>query len=171
VYSRVEKDIKRFRRGDIIESDLDDPATKCLRSLAEFTERRGTEKDVPLNLWVRKVAIPIAPEIAIAIREDTRAAYRDYGTIEGKLEAIQETFGTLQFQIRDSLTRQRVRCYFPEELLPDVMSKFRQRVEVAGAIHYRGNGIPISIEAETIEALPDDRDLPTAKEVRGILDH
>jgi hypothetical protein len=43
-----------------------------------------------------------------------------YGAIEGRLESIQEGYGTLQFYIRDALLRQRVRCYFPEELLADV---------------------------------------------------
>lgn len=65
--------------------------------------------------------------------------------------------------------RQKVRCYFPEELLPDVFEKFRKRVEVSGVIHYRKNGTPISIEAERIDALPDDSELPNARDVRGIL--
>lgn len=67
------------------------------------------------------------------------------------------------------MLRQRVRCYFPEELLPEVFDKFRKRVEVSGIIHYRRNGTPISIEAEHILALPDDSELPTAEDVKGIL--
>lgn len=170
VYSRVERELGRLRQGEITEYDLTDPATKYLKSLAEFTERRGSiEKSVPMRLWVKKKPIPLEPDLSSLIREDTRANYHDYGTIEGKLEAIQEIVGTLQFQIRDALSRQRVKCYFPEDLLPEVMEKFRRRVEVAGVIHYRNNGVPISIEAESIEALPDDRDLPTAADVRGIL--
>ena len=49
------------------------------------------------------------------------------------------------------------------------LDKFRKRVEVSGIIHYRKNGMPISIEAEQIIALPDDSELPTAEDVRGIL--
>lgn len=63
--------------------------------------------------------------------------YNDYGTIEGRLEAIQESRGTLQFYIRDLMLHQRVRCYFPEELLAAVFDKFRKRVEVSGVIRYR----------------------------------
>jgi hypothetical protein len=62
-----------------------------------------------------------------------------------------------------------VRCYFPEELLPSVFDTFRKRVEVSGVIHYRKNGTPVSIDAEQIIALPDDGELPTAEDVRGIL--
>jgi hypothetical protein len=84
-----------------------------------------------------------------------RANYRDYGTIEGRLRTIQEGYqGSLQFQLLDAALRQKVRCYFPEDLLPDVFDKFRKRVEVSGIIHYRKNGAPIGIEAERIEALP-----------------
>ena len=103
------------------------------------------------------------------IREEWRADYNDYGTIEGRLEAIQESRGTLQFFIRDAMLRLRVRCYFPEELLPAVFDKFRKRVEVSGVIHYRKNGTPVSIEAEQIIGLSDDSELPTAEDVRGIL--
>jgi hypothetical protein len=44
-----------------------------------------------------------------------------------------------------------------------------KQVEVFGLIHYRKNGTPISIEAEHIVRLPDDSELPTAEDVRGIL--
>lgn len=124
---------------------------------------------VPIRLWVEKKPISFEPAIASTIREDWRADYSDFGTIEGRLEAIQESYGTLQFFIRDAMLRQRVRCYFPEELLPDVFDKFRKRVEVSGIIHYRKNGTPVSIEAEHIIGLPDDFELPTAEDVRGIL--
>lgn len=124
---------------------------------------------VPLRLWVEKRPISFEPTIASVIREEWRADYNDYGTIEGRLEAIQETHGTLQFFIRDAMLRLRVRCYFPETLLPAVFEKFRKRVEVSGIIHYRKNGTPVSIEAEHIIGLLDDSELPTAEDVRGIL--
>jgi hypothetical protein len=85
------------------------------------------------------------------------------------LETIQESYGTLQLFIRDALLRQRVRCYFPEDMLPAVFEQFRKRVEVSGIIHYRKNGTPISIEAEHIIGLPDDSELPSFEDVRGIL--
>ena len=109
------------------------------------------------------------PTIASVIREEWRTDYNDYGTIEGRLEAIQESYGTLQFYIRDAILRQRVRCYFPEEILSAVFETFRKRVEVSGVIHYRKNGTPVSIEAEHILGLPGDSELPTAEDVRGIL--
>jgi hypothetical protein len=170
IYRRTESGIQHLIDRDIEDSGLPEPALKHLRTLSEMTEA-GPNKaaPVPMRVWVEKRPISLEPTIASVIREEWRADYNDYGTIEGRLETIQESYGTLQFWIRDALLRQRVRCYFPEELLPAVFDTFRKRVEVSGVIHYRKNGTPVSIEVEHILGLPDDSELPTAEDVRGIL--
>jgi hypothetical protein len=170
IYARAEQGIRHLIDRNIDESGLSEPALKYLRTLSEMTEA-GPNKaaPVPIRVWVQKRPISFDPTIASAIREEWRADYNDYGTIEGRLESIQESYGTLQFYIRDVMLRQKVRCYFPEELLPAVFDKFRKRIEVSGVIHYRKNGTPVSIEVEQIFGLPDDNDLPTAEDVRGIL--
>ena len=53
--------------------------------------------------------------------------------------------------------------------LQDAFANFRKRVEVSGVIHYRRNGTPISVEVEAIDPLPEDSELPTSNEVRGLL--
>jgi hypothetical protein len=169
VYARAERGVQNLINGDIEDAGLNEPALRHLRALAELTEAGPNRAPVPLRLWVEKRPISLEPAIASAIREEGRSDYTDYGTIEGRLETIQESYGNLQFFIRDALLRQRVRCYFPEELLPEVFGSFRRRVEVSGLIHYRKNGTPISIEAEHIIPLPDDSELPAAEDVRGIL--
>jgi len=170
VYVRAERGIQHLKDRDIEDSGLGEPALRHLRILAEMTEA-GPNKAPPvaLRLWIEKKPITFEPTIASVIREDQRADYNDYGTIEGRLETIQESYGTLQFYIRDALLRLRVRCYFPEDLLPSVFEQFRKRVEVSGIIHYRRNGTPVSIEAEHIVGLPDDSELPTAADVKGVL--
>ena len=171
IFTRAERGIGKLSEGDIEESGLPEGAIKHLRTLAEMTEGRGQDAHpVPMRLWVRGKPVPVEPTIARVIREELRADHHDYGTIEGRLEVIKEGHGgALQFQIRDAMLQQKVRCSFPEELLPEVFDRFRKRIEVSGVIHYRKNGTPVSIAAEHIEALPDDSELPTAKDVRGIL--
>jgi len=170
IYARAESGIRHLINRDIENAGLPEPALRHLRTLAEMTEA-GPNKaaPVPIRFWIERKPISLEPAIASVIREEWRADYNDYGTIEGRLEAIQESRGTLQFFIRDALLHLRVRCYFPEDLLPGVFDKFRKRVEASGIIHYRKNGVPISIEAEQIIGLPDDSELPTAEDVRGIL--
>lgn len=167
VYARVDRGIAQLASGDIDEAGLSEPALKHLKTLSEFAEGvRG--KPVPMRLWVCKQPKQLEPIIAKTIREDWKADYNDFGTIEGRLEAIQD-HGNLQLRIRDALLRQTVRCYIPDEMLKDALSNFRKRVEVHGNIHYRKNGVPISIEVSKIDQLPGDDDLPGINDVRGIL--
>lgn len=170
IYSRAERGIRHLIARDIENSGLPEPALKHLRVLSEMTEA-GPNKiaPTPIRIWIEKRPISFEPVIASVIREEGRADYNDYGTVEGRLETIQESYGNLQLFVRDAMLRQKVRCHFPEEMLPDVFDKFRKRVEVSGVIHYRRNGTPISIEVEQIIGLPDDNELPTAEDVKGIL--
>lgn len=168
--TRAERGIEQITDGNVEDSGLPESAVKHLKTLAEIAEgKRGQVEGIPIRLWVRKKPVPVVPAIAEVIREDWRSDYNDYGTIEGRLETIQEGISGLQFRIRDPMYRQKILCHFPEDLLPTVFEQFRKRVEVSGVIHYRKNGMPISIVAENIEAMPDDSELPEAEDVRGIL--
>ena len=129
VYARAERGVRNLINGDIEDAGLNEPALRHLRALAEMTEAGPSKVPIPMRLWVEKKPISLEPTIASAIREEGRSDYTDYGTIEGRLETIQESYGNLQFFIRDAVLRQRVRCYFPEELLPEVFGSFRKRVE------------------------------------------
>jgi hypothetical protein len=171
IFARAEKGIERLVNGSIDESGLPDSAIRHLKVLAEMAEGTlGKNRPVGLRFWIKRKPFPVEPVLARILREDERADYRDWGTIEGRLQVIQEGHrGNLQFQLMDVALRQKVRCYFPEELLSEVFDKFRRRVEVTGMIHYRKSGVAISIDAERIEALPDDSELPSAADVRGIL--
>jgi hypothetical protein len=166
VYSRAEYGIRHLESGEIDEAGLTEPAMKHLRTLSEFVEK-SRQRPGPIRFWVRRKPVEVSEDIARVIREDWRVDYNDFGTIEGKLETIQDR-GTLQLHVRDVLLRQAVRCYFQETMLEQAFENFRRRVEISGVIHYRKNGTPISIDAAHITPLPDDSELPSAKEVRGL---
>ncbi len=167
VYAKVSKGIEHIRSGDIEGANLPEAALKHLRYLSEMSEP-DKRKPVEMRLWVRKQPIAMSADIGRAIAEDWRSAYSDFGTIEGKLDTIQER-GSLQIFVRDALYQGSIKCYFDEGLLPKAFENFRKRVEISGTIHYRKNGKPISIEVATIDGLPDDSELPTADDVRGLL--
>ena len=166
VYLRADEGIRQLAEGNLQASRLPEPALKHLKTLSELTEARGNP--VPLRFWVKRQPVQVNQEIGRVIREDWRADYKDYGTVEGRLTAIQEQ-GTLQLLLKDEWLKQTIRCYVPEDQLPDAFANFRRRVEVSGVIHYRRNGTPISVEVEVIEALPEDSELPSANDVRGLL--
>jgi hypothetical protein len=168
VYSRAENGVLSVSSGDTEESGLTEAALKHLRVLSELSEGpKG--RPTSMRLWVRRKPVDVGAKIAEVIREDWRVDYYDYGTIEGRLETIRDKDGALQMQVRDAMLRQTVRCSFPEEMLQEAFANFRKRVEVSGTIHYRKNGAPVSIDAARIEKLPEDSELPTPQEVRGIL--
>jgi hypothetical protein len=168
VYSKAATGVDCLTKGKIEESGLSEAALKHLKILSEFGERDKTDPK-PLRLWVNKKPLSVVPQIADAIREDWRSDYTDYGTIEGRLETIGDKDGQIRLQIRDAMFKQTVRCYVPEELLPEAFASFRKRVEVSGELHYRHNGTPISIQARHICQLPEDSELPGIQDVRGIL--
>lgn len=166
VYTRLDEGVRQLAEGNLQASRFPESALKHLKALSDLTEPRG--HPLPMRLWVRRQPVQVNNEIARVIREDWRADYKDFGTVEGRLTAIQEQ-GTLQLLLKDEWLKLTVRCYVPEEKLPEVFAAFRKRVEVSGVIHYRRNGTPISVEVEAIEVLPDDSELPSSNDVRGLL--
>jgi hypothetical protein len=161
----MDEAVRSLASGDLHGARVPETALRHLKALSELTERK---RPVPLRLWVKRQPMALNPEMARVIREDWRTDYKDFGTIEGRLTAIQEQ-GTLQLLLKDEWLSQTVRCYVPEDMLPEAFAAFRRRVEISGMVHYRKNGTPISVEVDGIEPLPNDEDLPSAEDVRGLL--
>ncbi len=90
------------------------------------------------------------------------------GTIEGKLRTVTEG-GGLHFIVNDALTQNGVRCYFEDDRTDEIISAFRQRVAVFGLIRYGLDGVPISISVQEFRKLRDRSELPSFRDVRGIL--
>lgn len=160
--------IRSVASGKIDASGFSPTALTHLRTLADLTVPNG-KPGLVVRAWIDHKAMEVTPTIANVIQEDERASYKDIGTVEGRLETIQEKRHGLQFEVRDALLHQTVRCHFEEALLPKAFKLFRKRVEVAGLIKYRRNGTPVSIDVASVEELPDDSKLPTVKDVRGLL--
>ena len=74
----------------------------------------------------------------------------------------------MQIKVKDVLYKTAITCYLDDDLLGEALASFRKRVELSGLIHYRKNGAPISITVSAIDTLPNDDELPTAKDVLGI---
>lgn len=171
IYSRAERGVKRLIEKNLEDSGLNEAALGHLRVLAEMTIEGPKRASAPvkMRLWIQRKPLGLDPTIANTIREQGDGHFSDHGSIEGRLIAIQEAAGSLQFYINDAILHQKVKCNFPERLLNDVFSKFRRRIEVYGLVSYRKRNVPVSIEADKIIELPDDSELPSIDEVIGIL--
>jgi hypothetical protein len=167
VYARVKHGVEQLAAGQIDTARLPDAAIRHLKTLAELSDR-PRRNPIQVRLWIEKRPNAIGHDIAKTILESWGEDYRDFGTIEGKLEAIQDR-NSLQIRVFDALLKQTVLCHVSEDKLQEAFTNFRKRVEISGIIHYRRNGTPVSIDVESIEALPDDSELPSLDDVRGIL--
>jgi len=167
IYAKAMHGPLSLAKGDIQGAGLTEKAIGHLKSLSDLAEKKRDGEGV--RLWVERRAVSIKGAIAKTIREDWESDYYDYGTIEGRLEAILDARGALKIRVKDFLYSRPISCVVPEKLIDKVLSSFRRRVEIDGRIHYRKNGTPISIEADNIGLLPEDDELPTPDDVRGIM--
>lgn len=167
VYEKFSASTRHLIAGRVEPAELNDEALRHYRQLSQLTA--GQKQVITLKFWVQRKPLEIGPAIADAIRESERSDYKDVGSIEGRLQAIQETSGNLRIKIKDPLYPRAIECKLPESMIDEALATFRKRVEITGIIHYRQSGDPISIEVSAIDVLPDDDELPSADDVRGIL--
>jgi hypothetical protein len=166
-YARVEAATKALVAGDFSATALEDATLEHARKLSDLAVAK--DGAVPMQVWVCRRPILFGPDVGNFIREETKPAYHDFGSIEGTLNAIQDASGGLELRVKDLLWPRPVRCSLPEEMLPDAISHFRRRVELFGEIHYRKDDTPESIRVERLDPLPSDDDLPSIDDVRGLL--
>lgn len=156
----------RLLVADVEGAGLTEKALGFIKGLAQLTDRG--KRSTFIRLWVERKPLVLNGSIATAIQEYWRSDYQDYGSVEGRLEAIQDSSG-LQLRVRDNLFNALVKCVLPDHMLTDAFASFRRRVEISGLVHYRANGVPTSISVEKLTPLPDDDELPSHNDVRGIL--
>lgn len=167
IYEKARHGSIALAQGDIKGAGLSERAVGFLKAISELSQKTNSGRGI--NIWIEKRPIPIGGGIARTIKEDWDSDYHDIGTIEGRLEAIQDASGSLKIRVRDFLYPTPINCVVPEKLIEKVLGSFRKRVEIDGRIHYRRDGSPISIEATDIDQLPEDDQLPSAADVRGIM--
>ena len=167
IYEKARYAPLALARGDIKGAGLSDKAVTHLKGLADLSERQHGRSDV--NLWVLREPIGLGASIAKTVQSDRDLDYHDFGTIEGRLEAISDADGGIKIKIKDFLYTKPIDCVVPEKLVAIALGSFLRRVEVGGRIHYRKDGTPISIKVMEIDLLPEDDELPSASDVRGIM--
>lgn len=167
IYNQASYGVTALSEGNVHGAGLNEKAIDHLKSLSEIGKKSPVRPQ--LKMWVRKEPVLIGEQIAKAVKESADHDYDDYGTIEGRLEEIKDSRGILTVGIRDILYPKVIRCEVPDELMERVLSSFRRRVELTGKIRFRHDGVPLSIETSAIDVFPEDEELPSSRDVRGIL--
>lgn len=166
-YLRVQAATQALVSGEFSATTLSDETLEHARKLSDLT--KGKDGTVPMRVWVYHSPILFGPDVGEFIREETKPAYQDFGSVEGTLNAIQDGKGGLQLRVRDPLWQRAIKCFVPEDMLTEAMRLFRERVELFGEIHYRKDDTPDSIKVDRLEKLPSDDNLPSISDVRGLL--
>lgn len=107
----------------------------------------------------------IQPDISEKVNRILTAGYRNIGSLQGTLEAI-NVHGAPTVTIWDRVSRSPVRCSIPKsrEWITLVKTFLEKRVTVSGEIHYFVNGVPKSIrDVKDIEDATPSIDLPRAE--------
>jgi hypothetical protein len=92
------------------------------------------------------------------------------GTIEGRLEAFNMHGDRRYFIVYDDLTGARIQCDFGTRIsVREIGEAAHRRVAVHGEIVYRHSGVIVRVKAQSLDVFPDETELPTADDVRGIL--
>ncbi len=143
-----------------------DAALREAKRLAEILN----EADIGVST-ARFGSIAIQPSKRIAgnVDELISGRQKSIGTIEGRLVTLTTRGDRPIFFVEDRARKLRVQCNFGEEIFDRVVHAFNRRVSVRGTIWSRPDGVPQLIDVAHFELLQEDADLPSARDVRGIL--
>lgn len=168
IYVRVYEGISSIENSSQQPEGLPEAALKHIRELGSIAGTGDDEDDdTTVRIWAKKLPAPVTHKAAAHVAVLLAETYEDFGTIEGRVQVISEQ-GELHVFITEPVSGRRVRCLFEEEMVPRFLSAFRKRVEVKGRIKYRRDHKPTSIFATGLTEFPDNKDLPSFREMRGI---
>jgi hypothetical protein len=89
------------------------------------------------------------------------------GSVTGFLDAV-NVHGAPRFYLYPVLSRQKVDCRFPKEMISEVGKALTRYVAVSGVLSYgRHDAFPRRVEAEDLHVMPPADELPSLKSLRG----
>jgi len=155
--------LRQLENGAVRPPYFSDKAIRSARDLAEVSD-----DDTLIRVWIKKSPNTITKSIEANVSKLLVSEHADYGSVEGKLQTVTER-GGFHFVVYQKLWDQPVRCSVPDRLSEKALKNFGKRVEVYGVIKYRKDGQPNSIEADDIVPFPPSNQLPSFRDVHGIL--
>ena len=93
---------------------------------------------------------------------------RAVGTLKGRLGRANAS-GSHAFRIQPFIGPEDVKCVFPSGKTEEFRRALGRKVMASGELTYpAGSDFPGSIKVETMEILPEDDELPSLSDLRGI---
>lgn len=162
----VTSGLKSLERSAKRPKHFSDLALERLKDLASV---KGAE--IPAVLIGNGVGSPLA--LSTKLIEHVEAVLapeiESIGTVEGQLQGL-IIHGKRRFLIYDQLTDRQITCYFTDQVSwEEALQAFGRRVAASGTLRSRRSGDAVSIVVRRLFVFPDDSQLPTAEDVRGLL--
>ncbi len=143
-----------------------DASVEAARKLAD-TRGRGKES-IPISVRGGRYLTALTSKTVASADDLVGAQHQSFGSLEGTLNLISDE-GGVSFNVFQSLYKRKVKCHIEDELVDDAIAAFRARVRVSGRVQYNRFGKPVSVSVTDIYRFPPDEELPTVKDVCGIL--
>ena len=106
---------------------------------------------------------------AVAINVILAPEETSLGYVEGRLEAINLHDDANVFYIYPIVGPTKIRCGFPSELRDEAVRALDHEVRVQGTLCYKSRAsFPYRIDAEALTVIPDESELPSLMDLRGI---
>lgn len=145
-----------------------DQAIKCAGSLSSLRNHKETGC-LKINILLDKDSkLAFDERIVLGSKSLLDSSHKEDGSVDGILEKI-DGHRKSQFVIYDIMTKNPIKCEFPDELLTKALENFKKHVEVLGCVTYQKNGTPTCVKANAIINYPSKSDIPTLEEMRAML--
>ncbi|MCH7733547.1 MAG: hypothetical protein IIB44_13750 [Candidatus Marinimicrobia bacterium] len=134
-----------------------------LEKLASLTKEAGS-----IDISINNEHAAITELTYENVKKITDVKYEAWGSIEGKLQMITE-HGRLMCRIYEILDDNPVEVGFKEEFRNTILDNFGKRVSIIGEVKYDSLGKAKKVVMEDIYIYPSNLELPSFKDVTGIL--
>lgn len=136
-------------------------------NIAKTLRKNGAEA-IKVEDIERKASGLIEANVADPLKKLISIRYQEIGSVEGTLEII-SVHGSPRITIYHSITQRSVNCKFTPELLDLAKEGLGNRVIVYGMVYINYMHEPVKVDADRIVTMPQEKDLPTAKDLRGLV--
>jgi hypothetical protein len=139
-----------------------------LRSLKEMTRLVGRDLK-SLRVSRNGDGVVFGPDLGRSLDRILAPEETYAGSLRGMLDAINVHGGINLFHIYPDVGPHKVACHFRQDLQTVAVEGLGRYVQVSGTLKYKvSSPYPHEIQVEHLEILPNEADLPTLYELKGV---
>lgn len=168
VIDRVQRGMESLEATTERPEGFTDAMMQNLKTLCSIAHE-GKGKHTIVRAWFKKKPSTFSPKIKRNIESGAWQESAEYGSVEGRLEAL-DAHNRSSFAIYEPLRSRKIICTVKDNALFDEAYKlFKRRVMAEGLVKYNSKGLAYEICVERFFTLPEKNEIPDYRLTRGIL--